>query len=251
MSWINTARRRRIYERKYMASFQRSLKIQIAPIIKLLEMYKPSEIEVRLDPEPIKQVFKRLYTETGKDFARVTHSEITGKARKDLLTSVWEQEMLSFITQYGGERITSITGSSRDIAIRILRELAETRVIPEGLSIEETSRLFQREFKSAYVKTTLARARVIAQTEVLTASNKGSHVGALEAGASVKIWQTSGITSPGGHDRHVAYPGLHDQQRAIGEKYDVGGYPADYPGDPSLPAGEVVNCKCAEIYKTF
>jgi len=249
MAWINIARRRRIYERKFTAAFQRSLKIQIAPVIAQLGGYKPSEIEVHLDPEPIKKVFGRLYTETGKDFARVTHRDLTGKGRKDPLTDVWEREMMAYVEMYMGERIVSITGSSKDIAVRILRELAQTQVIPEGLGIEETSRLFQREFKKAYLKTSLARSRVIAQTEVLTASNKGSHTGALEAGASLKIWQTSGITSPSGTDRHVSYPGLHGQERGINEKYDVGGYPADYPGDPQLPASEVVNCKCAEIYK--
>jgi len=247
--YLAIARRRKIYERKYTSAVQRSLKLQIAPVIKQLETYKPAEIEVYLDPEPIKKVFGRLYTETGKDFAQVTHKELTGKSRKDVLIDVWQQEMIAFITQYGGERILSITGSSKEIAIRILRELAETYVIPEGLGIEETSRLFQRKFRESYLKTTLARARVIAQTEVLTASNKGSHVGALEAGASVKIWQTSGITSPDGKERHVAYPGLHGQERAMDEKFDVGGYPADWPGDPTLPAGEVVNCKCAEVYK--
>jgi len=249
MRWIDIDRRRKIYERKYTPSFQRSLKLQIAPVIKELEFKRPEDITVHLDPEPIRKVFGRLYPDTGAGFARTTHREMTGKGRKDGYTNVWEQEMMAFMEMSAGTRIVSITGSSKDIAIKILRELAETQIIPEGLSIEQSARLLQKAFKDSYLKTTLARSRVIAQTEVLTASNKGSHTGALEAGATTKIWQTSGIASPDGKDRHIAYPGLHGQVRAIGEKYDVGGYPADYPGDPTLPASEVVNCKCAEIYK--
>lgn len=249
MSWLSISRKRRIYERKYTVAVQRSLNVQIAPVIKQLEAYKPSEIEVHLDPGPIRQVFGRLYSDTGTNFARDTYKEITGKARKDDLTDIWMQEMIAFVNQFGGDRIVSITGSSKEIAQKILKELAETVIIPEGLSIEESSRLLQREFKKNYIKTTLARSRVIAKTEVLTASNKGSHVGALDAGAQIKVWQTSGRTSPDGHDRHVAYPGLHGQEREMNEDYDVGGNPASYPGDPKLPAGEVVNCECREVYK--
>jgi len=247
-AWLTINRRRKIYERKYTALVQRSLKIQIAPIIDELATRKPSQIEVILDPEPIKKAFGLLYPDTGRAFAQVTHRELTGKALKDDLTSVWDNEMRAFMEMHAGERITSITGSSKEIAMRILKDLG-MRVIPEGLSIEEATRLLQSEFKKRYIETTIARARVIAQTEILTASNKGSSMGALEAGATIKEWQTSGIASPDGKDRHIAYPGLHGQVRAINEKYDVGGYPADYPGDPTLPAGEVVNCKCAEIYK--
>jgi len=249
MAWRDIDRQRKIYERKYTAFFQRSLKLQIAPVIEELGRRKPEDITVHLDPWPIQKVFGRLYPEAGTGFARSTYRSLTGKSRKDDLTSVWEQEMISFMNMYAGDRIVSITGSSREIAIRILRELAETQIIPEGLSIEQSSKLLQKAFRESYIKTTMARARVITQTEVLTASNKGSHTGAKEAGATQKIWQTSGIASPDGNNRHVSYPGLHGQVRAIDEQYDVGGYPADYPGDPTLPAGEVVYCKCAEIYK--
>ena len=238
-----------MYERKYSAAIKRSLMLQIAPVIKLLETQKPEDIEVRLDESPISMTFGRLYSDTGVAFARVTYQEVTGKSRKADLEDVWMQEMIAFIREFGGVKIKSITGTSREIAQRILRDLAETVVIPEGLGIEETSRLLQRSFKRNYVQTTLARARVIAQTEVLTASNKGSHVGAEEAGAKVKIWQTSGIADPDGKDRHVGYVGLHGQERAMLDKYDVGGYLADFPGDPNLPAGEVVNCKCVETYR--
>lgn len=34
------------------------------------------------------------------------------------------------------------------------------------------------------------------------------------------------------------------QQIGIGETFDIGGYPARYPGDPKLPAQERVNCRC-------
>lgn len=248
MRWRDIDRRRMIYVRKYTASFQRSLRLQIAPVIEDLGTKLPQDIEVNLDPGPVKKVFLRLYPETGVDFARSTSRELS-KGRKEDMTNIWEQEMRAFMEMYAGERIVSITGSSKDIAVRILRELAETQVIPEGLSIEQTTRLLQKKFHEAYIKTTLARARVIAQTEVLTASNKGSHEGAIFAGATEKIWQTSGIASPDGKDRHIAYPGLHGQVRAINDKYDVGGYPASYPGDPTLPVGEIVNCKCAEIYR--
>jgi hypothetical protein len=32
------------------------------------------------------------------------------------------------------------------------------------------------------------------------------------------------------------------------ESFDVGGNPADYPGDGNLPAGESISCRCTLVF---
>ena len=120
---------------------------------------------------------------------------------------------------------------------------------PRGLSVRETASIFQAEFERLYDTMSIGRAKVISQTEVLRASNKGSHMCAQSAGETKKVWLTSGIILPDSEPRHVGYPGLHMQERSLDEVYDVRGHQAMYPCDPGLPASESINCHCAEVYK--
>lgn len=98
-----------------------------------------------------------------------------------------------------------------------------------------------------------SNALTIARTETQPAYNF----------AAMEAWRQSGVveqqewlTSRSGlGGRHSEDPegryassdggrGLDGQERAIGEMFDVGGVPLLYPGDPSGPAGEIVNCVC-------
>jgi hypothetical protein len=66
-------------------------------------------------------------------------------------------------------------------------------------------------------------------------------------GGRKKVWLTGGAPQT---IRHQGYPGLEGQERSIDEPFDVGGYAAQFPGDPGLPPEECVNCHCATIYPT-
>ncbi len=44
--------------------------------------------------------------------------------------------------------------------------------------------------------------------------------------------------------RVPTHAALDGAQVGIDETWDVGGFPADHPLDPKLPAGEIVNCHC-------
>jgi hypothetical protein len=57
-------------------------------------------------------------------------------------------------------------------------------------------------------------------------------------GVQRKRWNILGANT---RPTHEALDGV---EVAIDEEFDVGGYPADHPLDPSLPAAELVNCHC-------
>lgn len=248
---MNIDRRRQGFERKWTFRLVGSLIKQAQPVIDELGSSRPEEVLERIgqlikDTE-IRDSFKRLYPEVGVHFARNSYEGIRPKSLKQLYDDIWMEEMISYAERRAGGRIVSITATKIELAKRILRDLMLTETIEQGMGIEQIARMFQRRFAEEFGKYDLWQARRIAQTEVLTASNYGSHLGAAEAGAQVKVWLTSGIVNK--DIRHVAYPGLHNQQRAMNEFYDVGGYKAMYPGDTILPASEVINCKCIEYYK--
>jgi hypothetical protein len=58
------------------------------------------------------------------------------------------------------------------------------------------------------------------------------------------------LVGPGAeHPRHELYEGLDEQTVALDEPFDVGGFPAAYPGDPSLPPEESVGCRCVVVFR--
>lgn len=86
------------------------------------------------------------------------------------------------------------------------------------------------------------RAIMIARTEIVSASNYGAQQGALATGLELeKKW----VTTLDGRQRD-SHNDCHAQVRDMDKPYDVGGYPARFPGDPKLPAKERIKCRCAE-----
>lgn len=89
-----------------------------------------------------------------------------------------------------------------------------------------------------------ARARTIARTEVISASNAGSlsMVELAEFGGT-KTWLATedARTRP----THVLADG---QTVRMAEPFIVGGFPLQFPGDPSGPLEEIIMCRCTTTY---
>ena len=253
MTWIEINRKRLLYVNRWTRFIKSSLKAQVKPVIDAIST-DPVEsviqrIPLLINDEMIRDSFKRLYPDVGARFAIDTYNAFKPKqmTEEEILQDMYFQDMMAYAEREAGIRIASITNGSKDLAVRLLRQLMQESTIPQGWGVEQTARFFQKEFTQMYGSFDLWRARRIAQTEILTASNKASQVGAIGAGANIKIWQCQ----PGRpkNERHTTYPGLHEQRRDMNQPYDVGGFPAMYPGDPWLPASECINCKCAEVYE--
>lgn len=86
------------------------------------------------------------------------------------------------------------------------------------------------------------RGIVIAKTETTTIYEMGRDMTFRAAGVQWTQWLCSGL----GNER-LSHLGANEQIRAMGEKFDVGGYELAYPGDPDGPAKEVINCNCVRI----
>jgi hypothetical protein len=84
-----------------------------------------------------------------------------------------------------------------------------------------------------------ARARTIARTEVVGASNGGSYAAYAEAGFESRTW----LATLDARTR-VEHAALHQVTLPMDVDFIVGGEPAKYPGDARLSAGMRVNCRC-------
>lgn len=87
------------------------------------------------------------------------------------------------------------------------------------------------------------RARTIARTEVLGASNAGSFAEARVMEVEFKTWLNThdGRTRP----THVA---AGEQRVSIDEPFIVGGSRLRFPHDPLGPPGETINCRCTMLF---
>jgi 2'-5' RNA ligase len=97
-----------------------------------------------------------------------------------------------------------------------------------------------------------ARARTIARTEVVAASNSASLAQALRLGdpSIAKEWLAT--MDAGGmvcdERTRADHCAAHEQVQPLGEPFEVGGTWLMYPGQPIGPADEVINCRCGIGY---
>lgn len=146
----------------------------------------------------------------------------------------WIDRVLAVLRGQAAERIAGIIGTS----VRVIQALIDAAAA-EGLSSRDISVRIREQIPD------LAKWRAdrIARTEVHAALNAGSIQGSRdmlsELGLTAKkVW----ISTPDEKTRadHVSVAPV-----GVDEKFDVGGDALDYPGDPSAPPGQVINCRCA------
>jgi SPP1 gp7 family putative phage head morphogenesis protein len=120
------------------------------------------------------------------------------------------------------------------------RELAK-RTNPVVKALQQDRNLAQSRIDSAQ-STWQARAKRIARTESTGALNAGAYAAYLAEGVEALEWvaTTDGRTRPS----HAAADG---QVVAIGFPFSVGGASLRFPGDPTAPASQVVNCRCTTV----
>jgi len=136
----------------------------------------------------------------------------------------------------------------------MLWEQARDQLLIGFAAGEDIGQLRNRVQDSAGVSA--ARAERIARTEVISASNAGSIDQVRAAGlVGTKTW----LDTPDERTRctHRAAGGqtvdLEAKFQLGGGGFDavcpdVGASYADFPGDPTLPAGEAINCRCSIAY---
>lgn len=148
----------------------------------------------------------------------------------------WVDEMLAARSNQLAGQVTQTTYDA------IVAELTEG--VAAGESIDDLAMRVRNVFSIA----DQVRATRIARTEVISAFNAASVRSVQELPRDVVIAQ-EWIATRGSRtrDSHAAADG---QVQLVGVPFTVGGHAAGYPGDPSLPADEVVNCRCTVAFLT-
>jgi hypothetical protein len=204
-------------------------------------------IQFLVDQKPLYDALEKVYTKVGVSAATFSYDWIRNsvpKSRKDFILDFfnpeWYREMVEYFRFIGGNKITGIDQTTSD-KIKTLLE----NILGLNLSRRDQAQLFQQTLNSPDFNR--ARSLVIARTESTTAANYGINMGAESSDYEVeKFWINT-------KDKRTRFSHLVMTQDAIAinQPFIVGGVPMMYPGDPSAPAAEVVNCRCVMATKAL
>mgnify|MGYP001947120829 CR=1 FL=1 len=113
-----------------------------------------------------------------------------------------------------------------------------TRNLESGMSVADARTAIRR------ILNTRGYAERIARTETHTALERGS----FEAARSLGVRMTKEWVSREDGGVRPDHAAAHGQVQEIETPFTVGGVSMLYPGDPSAPARQTVNCRCTVTY---
>lgn len=173
--------------------------------------------------------------------AAKTRSLLTGAVPPERAERVpaLESDSIQFLAEaYLADAPNRVSGFSDE-----MWDVARAQLL-EGFMEGESIDSLRDRLRTNVPELTAARARTVARTEVISASNAGSlsMVEIAEFGGT-KTWLATedARTRP----THTLADG---QTVPLASAFLVGGFPLHFPGDPSGPLEEIVNCRCTTTY---
>lgn len=166
--------------------------------------------------------------------------------------TLFERILREFIEQYGADKVTRIAEATRDQLFRIIR-----RGTQDGLSLADIAKAM----REAIPDLSRLRSHVIARTETHTAGGFASQRVALTARRPLKKrWvsvadsRTRDFGEGDGVIDQYSHRAMNGVTVGLKEPYMVPTIygtrePLAFPGDPAGSAGNVVMCRCVEVYE--
>lgn len=172
--------------------------------------------------------------------------KLGGKHHPELLelkfADRFEAAARAWITDMVANKVTPIIGTTQRQAIAIIRQATLA-----GWDAGDGQRALGERIMSAITsrggEIGRWRANVIARTESHNAAQAASHEASGSLGIALrKQWVAAADERT--RETHIEANG---QLRDHDAPFLVGGYEAQYPGDASLPAHEIINCRCVSV----
>jgi SPP1 gp7 family putative phage head morphogenesis protein len=237
---IQVIEARRAYWDRY---FERKLRKFFTGQHNKIARLKPSDLvqlrddAIRIineDKNTLVNIYIDFLTECVKEFGIMTYKDLRGEK----IFSLFVLGMYSWIRSIATQR----AGLLNAFSILTIRNIIK-KGIEEGRTINDMSKTIKTMYLDQFSK---KRAKRIARTETTNASNYGSLMGAKQSGVMVKkIW----INTKDNRTRKTHIRAGSHKPIGLDEKFKVGKVLLSYPGDPSGPAEEIINCRCAVGYR--
>ena len=157
------------------------------------------------------------------------------RLRKDIGDDPFEQAMQNYIRIYGLQHAELITRTTKEQLKQLIQD-----GLNDGIGTEQIARNIRKKIPSM----AQFRAATIARTETHTAANFGSQAAAEATGlVLMKEWAAAedDRTRPDHSD-------ADGQVVPMDGSFTVGGVQLQFPGDPSGPPEQIINCRCVQLF---
>lgn len=194
--------------------------------------------------ETVEKVFLKYYPMFA-ELALMQRKSLIGEKsiEDDIWINTFELEMKKIVRNTAGEKIVSITNTTQDILEGLVRDVLEVGEA-EGLGIPEIAKNLEKAVGANLKGNAKARARAIAQTEMISASNSAALTGAKSTGLdTIKFWSTSGLDRT--RETHLADENYSDKIGGLKPNEVFPNTGLRFPADPSGSPAEVINCRCS------
>lgn len=248
-------RTRNAIERKGIRLIQSSLTEQYRQFLSRAMDLPPSMWDnIKISEEPIDKFFRKFYPMSAP-LGQMTRKHMlwqkTPNAKKsledDLYLSVYERHMQQLIsTSDYAARIKTITNTTSERINTVIQQVLTDAELG-GFGIDKIRQNLTDAIGDSIRGNVRARAKAIAQTEMISASNQASTFAADSTGLEYrKYWSTSHLQ--GIRPSHIQAEQDSIQRGGLrkDERFSNG---LMFPGDPAGSADEVCNCRCSVLHE--
>jgi len=189
------------------------------------------------------KIYRDLYSDIGLQFAKWYARNFDKYIKKGVnpnqYVDEWQNSFASYGSAVGAERVTLVSGTAKATLQKVTQNLM-TDLDFQNLGIAEKTRILRSQFNrySAF------QAQRLVRTEATSAANFATLKSAntvFPAADMMKEW----IASFDDRTRSTHAEAGASEPIPQNEPFMVGGALMMYPGDPSGPASEVINCRCS------
>ena len=245
-------------KQKWQTDFERQLDIAEKPQLSKVRRFYKSEynkginsfiaegqtnFQLLFNENDFLKIYRDLYSDIGIRFANWYAKGFDRYIKKGInpneFIDQWQNSFASLGSAVGAQRVTLVSGTAKKTLIDLTQKLLRD---PEFMVLGtiEKGRILRNQFN----KYSTYQSRRLVQTEATNAANFATMESAttIFPGAQMmKEW----IASFDDRTRSTHAEAGASEPIPYNDAFMVGGSLLMYPGDPSGPAAEVVNCRCS------
>ena len=244
---------------KWQSDFEKQLDIAEKKQISIVKRYYKSEynkginsfisegqtnFQLLFDSKDLLKIYRELYSDIGMRFAKWYANNYQKYFTKNLdptQLDIWQNSFASFGSAVGAQRVTLVSGTAKNNLIRITQQLMSD---PEFMTLGAVER--GRILKNQFNTYSQFQSERLVRTEATAAANFAT----MESATTIfpkEQMQKEWIASFDDRTRST-HSEADGQIVMANDTFFVGGSQMMFPGDPSAPAAEVINCRCSIAY---